>query len=627
MSLASPDNLIMKPPPLPPKKIIRSAAHLNLSSNLNNFPPSSPTLSSPDRSFNGITAFDHYDQQSPKKHIHICKKHRAQNNDSDILVIEDDGETTEFNYLEQKSIPVSNPKMCKRLAKIKPMMKNDQIDSNEMDNQSITDENNDDHLALKNKLISEIKHLNSGDLNKDVIPTDKSSSNQALSFQNVDNKHVNRLTFSSNSDMSSSFCHGETQQCQNKAIRRNSFNGTHNEQTGPEKTKRKNSFNELKSVLKFGGSSDKKKAKDKEKKGKIDKNKDKCDKVSKDMVDSICKPSDNSGRKVSFDNSPKIEFKFDMHVSTDIKNIISTKKERKSELYEILKNKNNEMNEIISKENDIIASIKAKEQPADKDNANRMIIDNKECNVNNNKDEKNCDKTNVITNNESVSDTNEKNNAQQTEKIEKGNVSPTKSVNFVSFVDTIDDSSPKLSKANRTLRLKINNDIKPVSILKKPDSESGSNCSSPMFSELPTSPSVTSTSPLQMSPSPALKPFERKSSFRSNTNELQEIKQKIDDSFQKQNLILQNRLQNLPALTSYSSLRKQRNSSKTNLTRSHSDSNLSVASSYRNSMDLDEIFVVQDFDGNRDDTQVGPFSKYFKVLSGSWKNLFTWTKV
>ncbi|XP_026685246.1 uncharacterized protein LOC113470751 [Diaphorina citri] len=291
MSLAPSNNLVMKPPPLPPKKIIRSAAHMNLPINLNNFPPPSPTLSSPDRTFNGITAFEHYDPQSPKiepkKHIHICKKHRAQNKDSEILVIEDNVDSNESNCLEQKSIPVTNPKMCKRLAKIKPMMKSDQNESNCLEQKSIpvtnpkmckrlakikpimkSDQNeiNDfaesNHADLKNRLISEIKNLNSGD--KNVIFPDKSSLDQTSAYENIESKHLSKLTFSSNSDMSSSFCNGETQQVPSKAVRRNSFNGTskavrrnsfngtQNEQPVTEKTKRKNSFNELKNVLKFG---------------------------------------------------------------------------------------------------------------------------------------------------------------------------------------------------------------------------------------------------------------------------------------------------------------------------------------------------------------------------------------
>ncbi|KAI5728983.1 hypothetical protein M8J77_023906 [Diaphorina citri] len=609
MSLASSNNLVMKPPPLPPKKIIRSAAHMNLPINLNNFPPPSPTLSSPDRTFNGITAFEHYDPQSPKiepkKHIHICKKHRAQNKDSEILVIEDNVDSNESNCLEQKSIPVTNPKMCKRLAKIKPMMKSDQNEVNDFAESN--------HADLKNRLISEIKNLNSGD--KNVIFPDKSSLDQTSAYENIESKHLSKLTFSSNSDMSSSFCNGETQQVPSKAVRRNSFNGTQNEQPVTEKTKRKNSFNELKNVLKFGsggGNSEKKKLK--EKKAKMEKGKEKCEKASKDMVDSICKSNETSARKISFDSSPKIEFTFDMHVTSDIKNKITNKnKERKSELYEILKNKNNEMNEIISKENDLIASIKAKEQHQADEKRNLDV-----CNVNdsNNCDNKSDSNDEILISNKVASDTTDKDKSQQ---AGKGNVSPTKSVNFVNFVDTINPSSPKLSKANRNLRLKINNDIKPVSILKKNDGD-GSKCTTPVSAEAPL---VSPSSPLSIPTPPPLKPFERKPSFRANSNDLQEIKQKIDDSFQKQNLMLQNRLQNLQTLTSYSSLRKQRNASKTNLTRSHSDSNLSVASSYRNSLDLDEIFVIQDSDGNREDAQNGYFSKYFKVLSGSWKNLFT----
>lgn len=631
MSLASSNNLLMKPPPLPPKKIIRNPAYLNLPSPGSCIPPSSPTLSSPDRSFNGIAAFEHCDQHSPKiepkKHIHICKKHRAQNKDSEILVIEDNCDSNESNCLEQKSIPVMNPKMCKRLAKIKPIMKNEQ---NELNNFMMEHDVKGDldsqhyHSDLKNRLICEIKQMNNGDIIKDVIYTDKKSLTESETFENnsdnVDSKHLNRLTFSSNSEMSSSFCQMETQQPLSKAIRRNSFNGTQNEHPASEKSKRKNSFNEFKNALKFGssGGGDKRKSKDKDRKSKSDKSKDKCDKASKDMVDSICKSNEINGRKISFDSSPKIEFKFDMHVTADLKNKIPNKKERKSELYEILKSKNNEMNEIISKENDIIASIKLKEQVADQ----KMNLDNI-CNVISDMIE-NCDKTQVnpnrdqeITSHESHSDTKEKERTQHTG---KDNVSPVKTVNFVNFVDTIGDSSPKISKANRNLRLKINNEIKPVSILKKNENDSGSKSSTPDV------PSLTPPSPLSIPASPPLKPFERKPSFRSNTNELQEIKQKIDDSFHKQNLILQNhqaRLQNLQALTSYSSLRKQKNASRTNLTRSHSDSNLSVASSYRNSLDLDEIFAVEDSNGSRDDAQNGYFTKYFKVLSGSWKNLFT----
>lgn len=623
MSLTSTNNLLMKPPPLPPKKTIRNPAYLNLPiSPVSNISPSSPTLSSPDRPFNGGTAFDPCDQHSPrlepKKHIHICKKHRAQNKDSEILVIEDNCDSNESNCLEQKSIPVMNSKMCKRLAKIKPIMKTDQIESNFMFDEIMSNDSPQYHSDLKNRLISEIKQINNGDIIKDVIYSDKKSMTESEPFQKssdqMDSQHLNRLTFSSNSDMSSSFCQMETQQPLSKAVRRNSFNGTHNEHTVSDKSKRKNSFNEIKNAFRFGSSG----GKSKDRKSKSDKTKDKCDKVNTDMVDSICKSNETNSRKVSFESSPKIEFKFDMHVTTDLKNKI-VKKERKSELYEILKSKNNEMNEIISKENDIIASIKAREQQVADQKINLDNISNVMSDIT----ENNCDKTPVnlnrdqeISMHESWSDTKEKDHAQLSG---KGNVSPVKTVNFVNFVDTISDSPPKLSKANRNLRLKINNEIKPVSILKKSDSDSGSKSSTPDV------PVMTPPSPLSIPASPPLKPFERKPSFRSNTNELQEIKQKIDDSFQKQNLVLQNhqvRLQNLQVLTSYSSLRKQKNASRTNLTRSHSDSNLSVASSYRNSLDLDEIFVVEDGDG-QDDVQNGYFSKYFKVLSGSWKNLFT----